>query len=261
MLADPKRGIDTSARHRFMEAVRRRAAREPFARIIGAREFWSLNLVLGSETLIPRPETETVVETVLEHIPDRRRELTILDLGTGSGCLLLALLSELPAAHGLGIDCAEGAVTVAKANAARLGLASRAAFVAGDWGKALIGPFDIIVCNPPYVAQGERIGLEPEVRYFEPPRALFAGADGLAGYREVVPEIARLLALGGVSVLELGAGQLDDVTGLLNRAGLCTGPVRFDLAGIPRACPAVKSAAQLQINQVKKKVGKSPIPV
>ena len=261
MLAEPRRGIDASAQHRFNDAVYRRAAREPYARIIGEREFWSLNLTLGPETLIPRPESETVVEAVLEHIPDRRRELTILDLGTGSGCLLLALLSELPAAHGLGIDCAEGAATVAKANAARLGLASRAAFVAGNWGRALNGPFDIIVCNPPYVAEGDRLGLEPEVRDFEPPRALFAGADGLAAYREVVPEIARLLASGGVSVLELGAGQLDCVTGLLNQSGLFTGPVRCDLAGIPRACPAAKSAEKLQINQVKKKVGKSPIPV
>lgn len=261
MLAEPRRGIDRSARRRLIDAVRRRAVREPFARITGEREFWSLNLTLGPDTLIPRPETETVVEAVLEHVPDRRRDLSILDLGTGSGCLLFALLAELPAAHGLGVDCAEAAVAVAKANGRRLGLAPRAEFVAGNWGQALNDRFDIIVCNPPYVAEWERAGLAPEVRDFEPSRALFAGADGFAAYREVLPDIARLLAWDGISVLELGAGQLDSVTGLLNQSGLFAGPVRRDLAAIPRACPAARSATRFQNNEEKKKVGKNRIPV
>ena len=261
MLAEPAAEVDISARHRFDDAVRRRCAHEPFARIAGEREFWSLSLTLGPDTLVPRPESETVVEAVLEHAPDRGRALSILDLGTGSGCLLLALLSEFPAAHGLGVDCAEGAVTLANANAARLGLASRATFVAGNWGHGLSGPYDIIVCNPPYVAERDRASLEPEVRDFDPPRALFAGADGLAAYRQVVPEIARLLASDGVSVLELGAGQLDSVTELLNRSELLPGLVRCDLAGIPRAYPAAKIATRFQSRVEKKKVGKSCIPV
>jgi release factor glutamine methyltransferase len=261
MLADPKRGVAPEDARRFADAVDRRAAHEPLARITGKKEFWSLDLCVGPDTLIPRPETETVVETVLAYTDDPGGDLSILDLGTGSGCLLLALLVEYPNATGIGVDCAAPALEVAKANAAGLGVSPRAQFVVGDWGAGLSGPFDIVVCNPPYVAEGARASLMTEVRDFEPPRALFAGADGLGAYRHVVPQIANLLAPRGLAVIELGVGQQDAVAGMLADQGLVAGPVRADLAGIPRALPGAKSGKPFSDIAAKKKVGKSRIPV
>jgi release factor glutamine methyltransferase len=217
----------------------RRLAREPVARILGMKEFWGLPLRLDADTLVPRPETETVVEAALTAIDrDHRRSegLRVADLGTGSGALVLALISELPAAFGVGTDVSVAALACARRNAAACGLAARTAFVACDWGAALDGPFDLLVSNPPYVARNEIAALPPEVRDFDPHRALDGGTDGLAGYRAIAGEARRLLASGGTLVVELGAGQAAAVTSLLSAAGLAPiSPAWDDLGGVTRA--------------------------
>ena len=213
----------------------RRAAREPLALILGRREFWSLDLAVSPATLIPRPETETLIEAALAARPDRGAVRRILDLGTGTGCLLLAALTEFPAAWGLGVDLAPAAAALAAANAARLGLAPRAAFLCADWAAPIAGRFDLVLANPPYIESAAIAGLMPEVARHEPRRALDGGADGLDAYRHIVASLPRLLAPGGVAVLELGQGQADAVAGLAQRAGLATLALRADLAGIARA--------------------------
>jgi release factor glutamine methyltransferase len=212
----------------------RRLRREPMAYILGSREFWSLPFQVGPAVLVPRPESETVVEAALAEIADRGAPLRILDLGTGSGCLLLALLSELPRARGLGIDRSAAALAIAGTNAERLGLAARTAFREGEWGRDLAGPFDLIVSNPPYVARADAASLAPEVLAFEPEDALFAGADGLCAYHALAPDCARLLAEDGVACLEIGQGQAAAVEAIMRRHGLRLVASRPDLAGIER---------------------------
>jgi release factor glutamine methyltransferase len=224
---------------RLEDFTRRRLAGEPVARILGLKEFWGLPLELSAATLVPRPETETVVELALEMLraaphPDRR--LRIADIGTGSGAILLALLSELPDADGFGTDISVAALRTASANAARLGLAPRAVFVACDYAAALSGPFDLIVSNPPYIRSAEIAGLATEVRDHDPHRALDGGTDGLDAYRALVPQAARLLAHSGALVVEAGHGQSGEVQGLMTAAGLTPDkPPKADLAGIRRA--------------------------
>jgi release factor glutamine methyltransferase len=216
----------------------RRLKREPVARILGRKEFWGLALKVNAETLLPRPETETVVEATLAALDcesRRSRAPRIVDLGTGSGALLLALLSELPSASGIGTDISFAALRCARDNAAALGLSARASFVACDYGTALRGPVDILVSNPPYVARADIAGLQAEVRDFDPRRALDGGPDGLDSYRAIAPHAARLLAPDGILVLELGQGQLGSVTSILAAAGLAPVKPRYDLAGIARA--------------------------
>ena len=216
----------------------RRLAREPVARLLGRKEFWGLPLKVNAETLLPRPETETVVEAALSAVDcdDRRAHaLRIADLGTGSGALLLALLSELPNAFGVGTDISFAALRCARDNAAALGLSARASFVACDYGSALRGPVDILVSNPPYVARADIAGLQAEVRDFDPRRALDGGPDGLDGYRAIASHAAPLLAPDGILVLELGHGQLGPVTSIFAPAGLAPVAPRYDLAGIARA--------------------------
>jgi release factor glutamine methyltransferase len=212
----------------------RRLRREPMAYILGQREFWSLPLQVSPAVLVPRPESETVVEAALAEVADRRAPWRILDLGTGSGCLLLALLSELPRASGLGIDRSASAIGLAESNARDLGFAERAGFRQGDWGSGLEGSFDLILSNPPYVASNDAASLEPEVRAFEPEGALFAGPDGLSAYHALAPDCARLLARDGVVCLEIGQGQGAAVAGILARHGLRLVASRPDLAGIER---------------------------
>jgi release factor glutamine methyltransferase len=221
----------------------RRLTREPVARIIGSKEFWGLTLALNSATLVPRPETETVVEAALEAIDrshhGRGTALRIADLGTGSGALLLALLSELPLGHGVGTDVSLEAARAAHRNASALGLSERASFVVCDYGAALAGAFDLLVSNPPYVARGDIATLAPEVRMFDPTRALDGGPDGLDGYRAVALMGRQLLKPGGILVLELGIGQLAAVEDILSAAGLAAiGEPRHDLLGIARALAA-----------------------
>jgi release factor glutamine methyltransferase len=223
------------AEERRLEALAaRRLAREPMAYILGSREFWSLAFEVGPAVLVPRPESETVVEMALATIANRTAPLRILDLGTGSGCLLLAVLSELPHASGLGTDCSAAALAIAKNNARRLGLAERAEFREGDWGRGLAGPFEILICNPPYVARIDAENLAPEVRAFEPEEALFAGPDGLLAYHALAPDCARLLAKEGMAFLEIGQGQGAAVERIMRRHGLRLVASRPDLAGIER---------------------------
>jgi release factor glutamine methyltransferase len=214
----------------------RRLAREPIARIVGRKEFWGLPLAVNAETLLPRPESETVIEAALAACSERDdAPMRIADLGTGSGALLFALLSELPGARGIGTDISSAALGCARTNAAALGLDDRTLFVACDYGSALAGPFDLIVCNPPYVARGDIAGLAPEVREFDPRRALDGGPDGLAGYRAIAAQARRLLSPDGVLVVEIGFGQFAAVCSIFAAAGLAPGAARHDLSGVARA--------------------------
>ena len=234
LMAGAPETLNAVQRARLAELVRRRRAREPLAYILGEKEFWSLRFEVAPAVLIPRPETETVVEAVLAQVCDRDQPFRLLDLGTGSGCLLLALLSELPRATGLGVDDSAAALAIARRNAERLGLAARAEFRPGRWGTGLRERFDVIVSNPPYVAELDWEALQPEIRQFEPRAALVAGADGLAAYRALAPDCARLLAPGGVCALEIGLNQGDAVAALLAAQGLVVVERRHDLAGIER---------------------------
>jgi release factor glutamine methyltransferase len=219
----------------------RRLAGEPVARILGVKEFWGLPFAVTPAVLVPRPETETVVETALARLDAadaRERPLRIVDLGTGSGAILVALLHELPQAFGVGTDCSVAAIETARENARRLGVAPRAAFFACDFGAALGGGFDLVVANPPYIATPEIGTLAREVRDFDPLAALDGGADGLTAYRTIVADAGRLLAPGAFLVLEVGAGQSDAVSALSGAAGLTAVAATPDLAGIPRVVSA-----------------------
>ncbi len=226
--------------------VARRAAREPVSRILSRRGFWTFELDLGPETLDPRPDTEVLVQAALDAVADleriRGRPLErLVDLGTGTGCVLLALLTECPSAVGVGVDISPGAAAVALRNARTLGLAERALICVGDWMAAVAGPVDLVVSNPPYIPAGEIPGLEPEVSRFDPWRALDGGADGLDIYRHLAREIPPKLTSGGVLAVEIGAGQGDDVKRILAKGGLCLYDQRQDLTGEERCIVARKS--------------------
>lgn len=238
VIGHPERPLADRERAAFDRLIARRAQGEPIAYIVGEKEFWSHDFRVGRETLVPRPETERVVETALARIEDRARPLTLLDLGTGSGCILLSLLAELPRARGVGVDIAEGAIGIARANAARLGLSERARWCVGHWGEALAGPFDLIVGNPPYIARGEWADLPRDITRFEPEAALLAGEDGLAAFRQIVPSLPRLLAPGGAVVLEIGATQGAAVVGLLRHHVFQDIDMQRDLSGRPRCVGA-----------------------
>jgi release factor glutamine methyltransferase len=224
---------------RLEDFVRRRLQNEPVARILGHKEFWGLPLKLSPATLVPRPDTETVVELALELLradgaPGRK--LRIADLGTGSGAILLALLSELPGAHGFGTDISAEALQTAESNAQHAGFSDRATFIACDYATGLSGPFDLIVSNPPYIRSADIADLAPDVREFDPRTALDGGADGLDAYRALMPQAARLLAPGAVLVVEAGEGQSGQIQALMTAAGLTpAGAPKADLADIPRA--------------------------
>jgi release factor glutamine methyltransferase len=218
---------------RFERLIARRAARIPAAVLLGHREFWSLDFHVTPDTLIPRPESELIIDSAVALHPDRgvRR---ILDLGTGTGCLLLAALKEFAGAWGLGVDRSAAAAVVAQENARRLGLAERAAIMVGGWTGAVAGRFDLILCNPPYIPAGDIAGLMPEVALHEPHLALDGGADGLDPYRLLFPDLHRCLAPGGTALFEFGRGQAPALLDLARRAELTGVDVRADLAGHPR---------------------------
>jgi len=226
--------VDERARRRLAALVERRMAREPYARLAGTRGFWSLDFLLSPETLEPRPDSETLIEAALAAIPDRHAPLSVIDFGTGSGCLLLALLTELPNATGVGIDIVAGAVATARLNAARAGLAARSRFIVGHWGEALSTTVDVILANPPYIPSEDIDGLAPEVARHDPRKALDGGRDGLDAYRVLAQETRRLLRPSGVALFEVGAGQAAAVTAIMAGAGLATRGVRRDLGGIER---------------------------
>jgi release factor glutamine methyltransferase len=228
------RRLDDPVPTTFDTLVTRRLAHEPIAYITGTRAFWTIDLAVGPGALVPRADSETLIEAAIDHFAGRA-PATILDLGTGPGTLLLAALDQWPEATGLGVDRSPQALAMARANAARLAMAQRAQFVDGDWAAGIDARFDLILANPPYIGTGEI--LPPEVREHEPAGALFAGKDGLDAYRVIVPDLPRLIAPGGVAVLEIGHTQADAVGALAAAVGLGWS-LRRDLAGRPRAIVA-----------------------
>jgi release factor glutamine methyltransferase len=225
-------------RERLEHLIARRMTGEPVTRVIGRRGFWTLDLTVTADVLDPRPDTETVVMAACDHA--RRRHghhatLRILDLGTGSGAILLALLAEWPQASGIGIDLSQDALLVAQQNAVRTGLVDRAAFRQGTWEAARGERFDLVVSNPPYIPTGDLAGLDAAVREHDPRLALDGGPDGLDAYRAILPLLSGLLAIDGVAVFEIGHGQHESMPALAQAAGLSVVEIRPDLGGVPRA--------------------------
>ena len=218
----------------FENAVRRREAREPLSHILGEREFWSLRFHVNASVLDPRPDSETLVAAVLAQYPEPDTVLKIADLGTGSGCLLLSILSERPGAEGVGVDISESALSIARENAQRFGLAARANFNQSDWESRLDGTFDIVVSNPPYIPTAAIDDLAPEVARFEPRGALDGGVDGLDAYRHIAAVLPQILKPNGFVALEIGQGQDASVTRILRDGGIRIVGLEKDLAGIPR---------------------------
>ena len=219
----------------------RRLKREPVSRILGTKEFWSLALAVTPDVLVPRPETETVVEGALDFVVRgglRMEKLRILDIGTGSGALLVALLNELPNATGIGTDISRAAVEAARTNVTQFGFEGRCSLISCDMAAGVEGQFDLVVSNPPYVARGDIASLAPEVRDYDPMMALDGGDDGLAAYRSISADAKRLLAQGGRLFVELGAGQEPNVRKIFTNAGLAVGVARNDLTGTPRVLGA-----------------------
>ncbi|MFL9503361.1 peptide chain release factor N(5)-glutamine methyltransferase [Rhodopseudomonas palustris] len=237
LLVQAERILTAEEDERLQSLAARRLGGEPVARILGMREFWGLPFELSADTLVPRPDTETIVEAALAILQERALPAPrILDIGTGSGAILLALLHERPDAIGVATDISLGALSTARRNAQRLGLADRAGFLACDYASALQGRFDLIVSNPPYIPANEIAGLDREVREHDPRRALDGGADGLDAYRKIIPESVRLLQPRGALVVEIGQGQERDVSALMQASGLTVSdPFRPDLSGIFRA--------------------------
>jgi release factor glutamine methyltransferase len=239
LLLEPTAALTGAARERLRDYAQRRAAREPVSRILGARGFWTHDLVVAPRVLDPRPDTETLIELSLELMRERRRDaLLILDLGVGSGAILCALLAEFPNAHAIGVDLGADACAAAALNLSRCGFSQRAAVLRGRWADALATRFDLVVSNPPYISSGEIDALEPEVRLHDPRLALDGGADGLDCYREIVDELPRLLAPMGAAALEAGDGQARSVAALLAEKGLEPAGIRKDAGGRERAVGA-----------------------
>ncbi len=205
LLLNDARRMSEEEWRRFHALIGRRAAREPLAQIVGGKEFYGREFLVDRHVLTPRPDSETLIEAVLERIKDR--DVCVLDLGTGSGCLLLTLLAECSGACGVGVDISHAALGVARSNAGVLGLERRAWFIQGNWADALDAEFDVVIANPPYIPEAERRRLMPEVAYFEPETALFSGKDGLDSYAEIAHQLARVLAPRGIAALEVGAGR------------------------------------------------------
>ena len=238
VMLDKTAALGVDAASDYERLLRRREAREPVSRILGVREFWSLKFRLNAHTFDPRPDTETVVEAAVTAFCGRPAPRRILDLGTGSGCLICALLHEFPSAWGMGVDASPGALIAARRNAEANGVESRAALVVTNWGSALRGKFDLIVSNPPYIASTEIAVLAPEVSEYDPRCALDGGSDGLDSIRALTPHLARLAAPGARVFVEVGKGQADGAAAYLAVAGLFPGPHAKDLAGIARVVTA-----------------------
>jgi len=243
LIAQAARTLTEAEASQLAQYAQRRIAGEPVARILGAREFWGLPLRLSEATLIPRPDTETVVERALELFREQptSHRPRIADIGTGSGAILLALLHEIPEAFGVGTDLSLSALGTARGNSAALGLADRAAFGACSYAAALSGPFDLVVSNPPYIPSAEIPKLSVEVREHDPHLALDGGNDGYDAYRALIPQAAERLAPGGALIVEAGQGQARNIETLMTAAALSVDrPPKADLAGIPRAISARK---------------------
>ncbi|MGH6826457.1 peptide chain release factor N(5)-glutamine methyltransferase [Methyloceanibacter sp.] len=239
-VAGPNDTLTPDAAARLGAYVARRLAGEPVSRIIGFREFYGRPFRIDASTLDPRPDTETLIEAALGLV-DREAPLDILDLGTGSGCILITLLAELPQATGVGLDLSLPALALAWANARALGVGTRACFIASDWLEAVEGAFDLVVANPPYLTSADMAGLAPEVRDHDPRSALDGGPDGLSAYRRILPGLHKALRPGGFALFEIGPDQADAVLPLLGGAGLVVEEGQHlwhDLAGRPRVAGA-----------------------
>jgi release factor glutamine methyltransferase len=242
IISDPHRALTGEQAARLEDFLARRERREPISHILGRKGFWKVMLRVTPDVLTPRPDTETILDVVLPLFPENRR-FTVLDLGIGSGALLLAILAERPAARGLGVDLTEEALAVARENASSLGLTARVALLRSDW-TAILGDesFDLVVSNPPYIATGEIASLAPEVRDHEPRLALDGGADGLDAFRALAPQILRVLRPGGVFAVEIGATQSQAVEELFRAAGAQEVRTRKDLANRDRVVAGTKKA-------------------
>jgi release factor glutamine methyltransferase len=234
IITDPQRTLTAEQEARLDDYLTRREHREPVATILGRKGFWKIMLQVNRDVLTPRPDTEAIIDLALKAFPEGR-PFSLLDIGVGSGAILLAILAERPAAKGLGPDVSEAALAVARDNAAQLGLAGRAAFLRTDWTTGL-GPaaFDLVVSNPPYIPSADIETLEPEVRDHEPRLALDGGPDGLAAYRELIPQILHVLKPDGLFAVEVGVGQAADVKAMFEAAGAAALSVHVDLSGKDR---------------------------
>lgn len=239
VFAHPDRKLSRAQTGLLWALTERRVKREPIAYILGHREFWSLDFDVGPGVLIPRPDSETVIQSVLADQHKLPTDPNILDLGTGSGALLLTLLTELRNAWGLGIDKSPDAITFARRNARKLGVSSRASFLAANWGDPIRGEFDAIICNPPYIPETELKGLAPEIKIYEPHQALEAGCDGLVAYRYLSLQLFPMTKPGGKVYFEVGQGQADAVMTMLTASGFVEAKAAQDLAGIDR-CVSVR---------------------
>lgn len=243
LVRDPLAPLSAQARRKLCDFARRRAARQPVARIIGTRGFWTLDLNIAPGVFDPRADTETLVELALGQLRERRdRDLAILDLGAGSGAIACALLSEFRNARALAVDLSAHACAIAKANFARCGLTERANVLRGRWADAINAAFDLVVSNPPYIPSKEISNLAPEVTLHDPELALDGGADGLACYRQIAGDLGRLLKPHGLALLEVGAGQARDVSALLVAQSLEIAEIGCDIAGHERIVAARRTS-------------------
>lgn len=236
---EPDRALKVDQQARFQRAVERRAAREPISHILGHREFWSLDFLVGPEVLDPRPDSETLIEVVLEARKSGQEISSILDLGVGSGCLLLSLLSEIETATGLGVDQSRAAIEIAEQNAKQLGLGSRATFVQGNWCDGVKEKFDLVISNPPYIPVADIDRLQPEVKNFEPRAALVGGADGLECYRDIISMVRPRMKPNSMIIFEVGAGQAQQVAKLIQKAEFSSILRHKDLASVERCVSAI----------------------
>lgn len=232
VMAHPE--VDCDATPEFDALIQRRRRREPISHILGEREFWSLPFCVGPDVLDPRPDSETLISTALERFPENDRPISVLDLGTGSGCLLLSFLHERPFAYGIGIDRSIGALAVARENARRLGLEKRTSFVCCDWAASFLGPVDLILSNPPYIRRDDIDSLEPEVALYEPREALDGGEDGLDCYHALSLQLQGIADANTALVLEIGQDQSGPVQQMFQSRGFGGIEVISDLAGLPR---------------------------
>jgi release factor glutamine methyltransferase len=258
IFANPNRPLDAPARHRLSSLILRRLAREPVAYILGRKEFWSLSFRVGPGTIIPRPDTEALISAIVDRFPVGSQVPRVLDLGTGTGCILLSILHEIPGTHGIGVDISEAALELARANAADLGLVSQASFVRGDWVESINGPFDVIVANPPYIPSGEIETLMPDVQRYEPRTALDGGEDGLDAYRRILDGIRDRLAHENTLIaVETSPQLVKRVADLYQSAGYQAITVENDLAGRARCVIAAYGNART----CKKALGNGSFPV
>lgn len=266
LLSDPRMPVPEAAASRLSPMVARRIGREPVARILGQREFWSLPFKVTPATLDPRPDSETLVDAVLRDTDDRNAPLRLLDIGAGSGCLLLALLHELPRVSGVGVDVEPHAVATARDNAADLGLSGRVRFAVADWRDAgfaaeLGTDFDRIVANPPYIPDDEIAGLDPEVSRHDPWMALAGGADGLDAYRQLGPHMAGLTAPGGRVYMEIGAGQRRRVAAILGKHGVRVEAAARDLSGYERCLVCAVAAKAAKSRRAAATISQKKVPI